>query len=169
MLKKIGISLVVLLSFATSAIAADLKIGVINVGLVLNKIPQTELIDSRVQAQFKDRIDEIKKLVDDFKKKQEGFQRDAMTMTESQGINAKRLLTQLSTDIKSKQQNLKEDFQRARQAEVNKVLQKILVTVNKLAVDEKFDVILKSDSIVFRAKATDISDKVISKLSDPAG
>ncbi len=169
MFKKIGFSLVVLLSFATSAIAADLKVGVINVGLVLNKIPQTELIESKVQAQFKDRIDEVKKLVEEFKKKQEGFQRDAMTMTETQGINANRELAKLSTDIKSKQQNLKEDFQRAKQAEVNKVLQKIQAALNKLAVDEKYDLILKSESIVFRTKAIDISDKVISKLSDPAG
>jgi len=169
MFKKIVFSLVVLLSFATSAIAADLKVGVINVGLVLNKIPQTELIESKVQAQFKDRIDEVKKLVEEFKKKQEGFQRDAMTMTETQGINANRELAKLSTDIKSKQQNLKEDFQRAKQAEVNKVLQKIQAALNKLAVDEKYDLILKSESIVFRTKAIDISDKVISKLSDPAG
>jgi len=169
MFKKIVLSFVVLLSFATSVIAADLKIGVINVGLVLNKIPQTELIDSKVQAQFKDRIDEVKKLIEEFKKKQDAFQRDAMTMTETQGIIAKREISKLSTDIKSKQQNLNEDFQRARQAEVNKVLQKIQATLNILANEEKYDVILKSESIVFRAKAIDISDKIISKLSDPAG
>ncbi len=169
MFKKIMISLVLLFTFATSTFAAELKIGIINTRLVVSKIPQTELVDSKVQAQLKDRIDEVKKLVNEFKKKEEGYKRDAMTMTESQGIEANRVLEKMVTEIKSKQKNLKEDAQRARQAEMNKIFQKIQATLNKLAADEKYDVILNSDAVVFRNKAIDISDKVISILSDPAG
>ncbi|MDQ7048603.1 MAG: OmpH family outer membrane protein [Enterobacterales bacterium] len=169
MFKKIVVSFVVLLSFATSVIAADLKVGIINTRLVISKIPQTELVDSKVQAQLKDSIDEVKKLLSEFKKKEEGYKRDAMTMTESQSIEANRELEKMVTEIKAKQKNLKEDAQRARQAEMNKIFQKIQAILNKLAVDEKYDLILNSDAVVFRAKAIDISDKVISKLSDPAG
>lgn len=159
----------ILLSFASSAFAAELKMGIFDERLVLSKVPQLELIEAKLQKQFADRLDEIKALKDKGLAMQDQGKRDAMTMTEAQGIKLNRELAEISTDLQTKNKNLQEDFQRAKQAEVTKIRVKIQQTVTKIAADENFDVVLRIESVAFRKEAIDISNKVITVLSNPAG
>jgi len=169
MFKKVIISTVILFSTLTSAFAAELKVGIFDEQLVLSKVPQVNLIASNLQAKFKDRMDAAKALRDDGLKQQEAFQRDAMTMTEAQRIEKQRELQKLSNDLKINENNLKEDFQRARTEEVNKIRIKIQQTVAKLAAAENFDVILRIEAVAFRKETLDVSNKLITILSNPAG
>lgn len=162
----VGTSLLV----STSSVnAADMKIGIINERLVLSKAPQLELVESKLKKQFEDRINEIKALKEKGVAMQEKGQRDAVTMTEAEGIKLNRELADLSQSLKSKDKNLQEDFQRAKREELQKVQVKIQQIVNKIAKEEKFDLIFRIESVAFRKEATDISNKVITILSNPAG
>jgi len=169
MFKQLSFLAVFLVTFSSTVFSADLKIGVFNGRLVLSKIPQSELIDSKLQAQFKDRIDELNGEQKAGIKKQKDYARDAMTLTDSQKIKIQRELEQLGTDLKIKEKNLQEDFQRANQVEINKIRLKVLKAVNKLAADEKFDLILRIESVAFRSETIDVSNKIITILSNPAG
>lgn len=168
MFKKIIFSAVILLSVVSSVFAAEMKIGIFDERLVLSKIPQVEQIDAKLKEQFKDRIDELNALRAKGLEMQEKYTRDSMTMTDDQKIKMQRDLTKLGSDLKSKDKNLKEDFQRANQTEINKIRVKVSQTVNKIAIDEKFDVILRIESAAYRKESIDISNKVITILSNPA-
>ena len=169
MFKKVIFTATIILSFVSSAFAADIKIGVFDERLVVSKAPQLELIDAKLQKQFADRLDEIKALQDKGKTKQEQGQRDAVTMTEAQGIQLERELKEIGATLQTKNKNLQEDFQRAKQGELTKIRIKIQQIVTKIASEENFDVVLRIESVVFRKEAIDISDKVITVLSNPAG
>ncbi len=169
MFKKILLTAAIILSSVSSAFAAELKIGVVDENFVISKVPQVNLIASNLQAKFKDRMDEAKALRDDGLKQQEAFQRDAMTMTEAQRIEKQRELQKLSNDLQIKEKNLKEDFQRARNEEINKVRIKIQQTIDKLAKAEGFDLILRVEGTAYRKDSIDISNKIITILSNPAG
>ncbi len=169
MFKKVIFTVTIILSFVSSAFAADLKIGIFDERLVLSKAPQLELIEAKLQKQFADRLDEIKALQESGKAKQEQGQRDAVTMTEAQGIQLERELKEIGATLQTKNKNLQEDFQRAKQAEVTKIRVKIQQIVSKIASEEKFDIVLRIESVVFRKEAIDISNKVITVLSNPAG
>lgn len=169
MLKRILISATILMCALGNVYAADLKIGVFDEKLVLSKIPQVNLIESNLQSQFKDRSEELKALGNSAMKQQEDFRRDTMTMTDSQRIEKQREIQQLRSDYKLKESNLNDDFKRAQQEEVYKVRIKIQQTVDKLATAEKFDLILRTEAVAFRIEAMDISNKLITILSNPAG
>ena len=169
MFKRVILTAVIVLSFVSSAFAADFKIGIFDERLVLSKAPQLELIDAKLQKQFADRLDEIKALQETGKAKQEQGQRDAVTMTEAQGITLDRELKEITANLQTKQKNLQEDFQRAKQTEVTKIRVKIQQIVSKIASGENYDVVLRIESVVFRKEAVDISNKVITVLSNPAG
>ena len=169
MFKRIIFSVAILLAGTSSTFAADMKIGIFDERLVLSKAPQLELIETKLKKQFDDRINEIKALKEKGIAMQEKGKRDAVTMTEAEGIKLNRELTELSQSLKSKDKNLQEDFQRAKQEEVTKVRVKIQQIVTKIAADEKYDLIFRIESVAFRKEATDISNKVITILSNPAG
>ena len=169
MFKKILTSAAILFLAITSVNAADLKVGVFDEQLVLSKIPQVNLIQSNLQAKFKDRVDEAKTQRDQAIEQEKAFKRDAMTMTEAQRIAKQRELQKLGNDLKTNDANLKEDWQIARNEEVNKVRVKIQQTVSKLAKAEQFDLILRIEAVAFRKEAIDVSNKVITILSNPAG
>ncbi|MBV1911131.1 MAG: OmpH family outer membrane protein [Kangiellaceae bacterium] len=168
MFKKLIITTVVLMSALTSAYAAEVKIGVFDMRQVISKVPQTNLIAAKLEASFKDRLDELKALRDDGLKQTEAYNRDAMTLTEVQRISKQRALQKLRTDIKIQEKNLEEDYQRAQSEEIKKIQIRILQSVEKLAKAENFDVILRRESVAYRKNALDISNKLITILSDPA-
>jgi len=169
MFKRVIFSLVILLVGTSSVFAADMKIGIFDERLVLSKAPQLELIETKLKKQFEDRINEIKALKDKGIAMQEKGKRDQVTMTEAEGIKLNRELSELSQSLKTKDKNLQEDFQRAKQEEVTKIRVKIQQIVTKIATDEKYDLIFRIESVAFRKEATDISNKVITVLSNPAG
>ena len=169
MFKKIMIVAAVLMSAIASTHAADMKVGVFDEQLVLSKIPQVNLIQANLQAKFKDRSDELKAIRETAKKQTDDYQRDAMTMTAAQRIDKEREIKKMRADYTLKENNLKEDFERAQQEEVRKIRIKIQQTVAKLAADEKYDVVLRREAVAFRKDTLDISNKLITILSNPAG
>jgi outer membrane protein len=169
MFKRVIFTAALILSSVSSVFAADMKIGIFDERLVLSKAPQLELIEAKLQKQFADRLDEMKSLKEKGLAKQDQGKRDAVTMTEAQRIQLDRELAEISTSYQSKNKNLQEDFQRAKQDELTKIRVKIQQIVSKVATDENFDLVLRIESVAFRKEAIDISNQVITVLSNPAG
>jgi len=169
MFKKIVFSVVVLIASISSLNAAETKIGVFNERLVLSKIPQMDLIDAKLKKQFSDQQNELQALQAKGLEMQKSGERDAMTMTEAQKIKLQRDLADISAEYNSKAKNLKEDAQRANQEEIKKIRIKVQQTVVKIAEAEGFDLILRFESTAYNKNALDISNKIITILSNPAG
>ena len=134
-----------------------------------SKAPQVEAIQDKLAKQFADRISEINDIGKKLKELQEKVQRDAMTMTEEQRIQASREFQQLEIDFKTKQKQLQEDSDRAKQKELMAVEAIVQKAINKVAADEGFDLILRAEMAVFAKKKVDISEKILTIISDPAG
>ena len=169
MYKKILLAMALLFSSLSSAFASDIKIGIYNNRFVFSKAPQVEAIQDKLAKQFADRISEINDIGKKLKELQEKVQRDAMTMTEEQRIQASREFQQLEIDFKTKQKQLQEDSDRAKQKELMAVEAIVQKAINKVAADEGFDLILRAEMAVFAKKKVDISEKILTIISDPAG
>ncbi len=169
MLKKI---IFVLVSFSlsmASVSAAELKIGTVDLQKVFAGAPQRIIIVDKIKKQFEDKSNDLKSLSEKIEKKRTDAQRDAVTMTQEQKISVQRELQEMATKAQTMQKNLQEDFQRAQQMEGQKLQEKINQTIQKIAKAEKFDLILRSETIAFQTGTLDISNKVITILSNPAG
>jgi len=169
MFKKIIFVLILISLSMTSVIAAELKIGTVDLQRVFAGAPQRTIIVDKIKKQFEDKSNELKSLGEKIDKKRTDAQRDAVTMTQEQKIAIQRELQEMATKAQTMQKNLQEDFQRAQQMEGQKLQEKINQTIQKVAKSEKFDLILRSETIAFQTGTLDITNKVITILSNPAG
>jgi outer membrane protein len=168
MLKNILITATFVLSFGQLN-AAEMKIGVVDVQYVLSKAPQVKAIGEKVQKQFKERYDALGALQKKGAELQEKAKRDEMTLTMIQKMDIKRELQALDADFKLKQTFLQEDLNIANQQEQAKVMRKIQQAITKVATDDKFDLVLKTEAAAYATSSINISDKVIAIISNPAG
>jgi outer membrane protein len=169
MFKKIVCSVVLIMSSMTGLSAAELKIGVVDSRLVFGKAPQVETINGKLQKLFADKLSELKSMADDLKKQDETLKRDALTMTEDQRIKASRDIQALQSNFQVKQKQFQEDRKRAEQKEIRVIEVIVKKAIDEIAAAEGFDLILRIEVALYATKAIDISDKVIAKISDPAG
>ena len=168
MLKKILISTALIFSIG-SVSAADLNIGIVDVQKILSKAPQVKTINEKIQKQFKEQSDALGALQKKGADLQEKAKRDAMTLTTAQKIEIQRQLQSLDTDFKMKQKFLQEDVQNANKQEQAKIMRIIQQAITKVAIDGNYDLILKVEAAAYASTAINISDKVISIISNPAG
>ena len=169
MFKKMVCSVFLIMVSVTSLSAAELKIGVVDFNLVMSKSPQVETIRGKLQAQFADQLSELKKMSEDLQAKDEALKTNALTMTEEQRINASREIETIQTSFQLKQKQFQDDQKRAQQKEIRLVQGIVVKAINEIAAAESFDLILRAEAAIFVSKAQNISDKVITKISDPAG
>jgi outer membrane protein len=167
MFKKIIVTLAILLS-TTGLSAADMKIGVVDVKLVLSKAPQMKAIGDRVQAQYKSQVDALSALQKKGLGIQEKLKRDALTLTNQQKVDMQRELQTIDNDLKLKQGFLQQDMKMASAKEQNAFLKKIDDAIKKIAKEGGFDMILNREAVPFVDAKHDISDKVIKIISNPA-
>jgi outer membrane protein len=169
MFKKIIFVLVSISLSIASVGAAELKIGTVDLQKIFAGAPQRTIIVDKIKKQLEDKSNALKTLAEVIEKTQVDAKRDAPTMTDEQKISVQRELQEMSTKAQSMQKNLQEDFQRAQQVEGQKLQEKINQTIQKIAKAEKFDLVLRSETIAFQTGSLDITNKVITVLSNPAG
>jgi outer membrane protein len=169
MFKKIIFVLVSISLSIASVGAAELKIGTVDLQKIFAGAPQRTIIVDKIKKQLEDKSNALKTLAELIEKTQVDAKRDAPTMTDEQKISVQRELQEMSTKAQTMQKNLQEDFQRAQQVEGQKLQEKINQTIQKIAKAEAFDLVLRSETIAFQTGSLDITNKVITVLSNPAG
>lgn len=164
-MKKVLSIFVAIVAMISGAQAAEVKIGFVDVAYVMSKSPQRVAISEKLKSEFKEQEEEIKSLFEDYKKLQEKAQKDGATMSEKERLELQRQGQEMETKIKLKQQALNEDSQR-RAGEEQRILgAKILEKIAELAKEEKYDMIVNKDALLWADQATNLSDKVLAKLS----
>lgn len=150
--------------FSQAALAAQ-KIGVVNVQTVFQSLPQAAAIQTTIDTEFKDQIDDIKKLEGDIKFELEKLQREKATMSEAQVKELQAKVIELRKNYEAKVQPLQQQVQRRQAEERNKLLGLIKQSVDTIAAKDKFDIVLNAGAVAFINDSHDISDKVVEQVS----
>ena len=147
------------------ALAADQKIGVIDMPTIFQQLPQREQVAQLLEAEFRERVDAIKKIEESMKGLVDKQKRDGALMTDQQKTDMVRQMESLRADYQLKRKALEEDNRRRQSEERNKLLIKVQQAVNEVAESESYDVILQSTAVAFINKSNDISAKIVEKVS----
>jgi len=156
-------------TFAVAACAAgtasaqgNLKIGVINVGKLLENAPQSKVVGDKLQKEFEPRQQAIvakrKKLQD----AQESFQKDQAVMGEEERLNLERQIQNTQRDLQRDENEYLEDLNARRNEELGKLQREVLQRVQAYASAQKYDLVL-ADAI-YVSSAVDITQAVITAL-----
>jgi outer membrane protein len=172
--RRLAFKLLGLATFAVAACAAgaasaqgNLKIGVINVGKLLENAPQSKVVSDKLQKEFEPRQQAIvakrKKLQD----AQESFQKDQAVMGEEERLSLERQIQNTQRDLQRDENEYLEDLNARRNEELGKLQREVLQRVQAYANAQKYDLVL-ADAI-YVSGAVDITQAVITALqSAPA-
>lgn len=168
MKKLLTLVSVVSLAFAPMAFAtttANTKIGIINIAKIMQESKQAEKARNELKKKFGPQQEDLSKLQTKIKTDQDKLAKD-------QSVLAKKDLQKLQDQF----ENNKREFQRKQQAFVQdlqvaqtQVMRDLSQDLNKIVQDiaknDKYDLILQRDQVVFASDTVDITAAVLKELS----
>ncbi len=147
-------------AFALPASAQELKIGVVNVPLLMDRAPQTKAAMDALEEEFAPRQREFAakaKELEDFNAK---LQRDAAVMGETERRNADKQLRDLQREVSRLQNEFQEDLNLRQNEELGNLQRSILAEVQQYAQDQGFDLVV-GDGVLYASAAVIITEDVL--------
>ena len=155
--------LVVLASFAAPAWAADMKVGVVNYGRLMQDSPQAKAALDGIRGEFAPREKELQGQQTSLKAKEDRLQKDAATMSEGQRSQADKELRDGYRELARKQQEVQDDFNARRNEEMSRLQRALIEEVQIYAKAQSFDLVL-ADGVIYFNNSMDITPAILAAL-----
>lgn len=165
-MNKISLVLAAAALMASSGLQAanELKIGFVSTERVFREAAPAVKALKKIEKEFANRDQEIKKLVKQAQDMQSLLEKESMTMSESDRRDREQELARMNRDLQRMQREFREDLNLRKNEELATVLERANKVIQQIAEAEKFDLILQE--AVYRSSRIDITDKVIKALAD---
>ena len=146
------------------AVAADVKVGFVNVAKVLEKAPQAEEARNRIEREFAPKDRELLSQQKEIRGLEDKLVRDGAVMGENERLKLDQEIRSLKRELRRLREEFREDLNLRRNQELSKLQRKVVQVIQSLAKSEKYDLIV-SDGVLYAGKRVDISDQIIDRLS----
>ena len=153
------------LLLASSVMAADQKIAVVNFQEVMGKIPQTATVMQGLEVEFKDDKAVLAQLEKDIKYYQEKKQRDGSLMSAKEKEELDTQIATLYQDYQVKGKAFQQATGLRKNEETNKIVALVRQAIDNIAAKEKYDLVLEQQAVVFAKPDASITDKVVEQVS----
>ena len=152
------------LLFAPAAWAQDAaRIGFVNTDRLLREAAPAKAAQAKLEQEFSRREKEIDDAGQALKNASDRFERESLTMTDSQRQAKQRQLIDQDRELQRKRREFQDDLNARKQEELQHILDRANRVVKQVAEAEKYDVILQE--AVYVNPRLDITDKVIKSLN----
>jgi len=162
MLKKMMFLLGLLM--ISQAALAEVKIGVVNIPLLMANSPQAAAAKKRMEKEFAPKEKQIIALGKAIRKLEEKLSKNGITMSEKEKRDLERDIISKRREAQRAQQEFKEDLGIRRNEELGKMQNRIREAVSALAVEGKYDLLL-TEGVIHASEKVDITNKVQEKLA----
>ena len=159
-LGKLTALALLLFAVALPATAQELKIGVVNVPLLMDRAPQTKAVMDSLQAEFAPRQREILAKQTELQELVEKAQKDAAVMSETEIRNAEKSVRDLQREVTRLDTEFREDLNLRQNEELATLQRAILAEVQNYAQTEGFDIVV-GDGVLFASTAANITEEVL--------
>lgn len=165
---NLGLILISLFGIGSNCLASPtesthLKIGIINTKS-LESCLYAKDIQQKLEKEFNPRGEKFQAKKQEFQNKQDLFQRDKAILSEKERIAKERELTKLQQEAQHMFENLGTEF-KSRQEELQVSFNKIVDDiVSKFAKQEKYDLVLPDQVILYSNDVLDCTDKIVNLL-----
>lgn len=163
---KLSAAALGLMVLSAPALAAETKIGTVDMRAVLAAAPQAKAVQQKLQNEFKSREDKIVALEKSVKEKSEKMQRNAAVMSEAEKNKLEKEIMTSQRELQRLQNDFREDANMRQQEEMKQLIDNINDVIKDVAQKEKYDLILHVDAAPFSSKQVDVTDKVIKAVSN---
>jgi outer membrane protein len=147
---------------------ADLKIGVVDYGRLVEESPQAKAALETIRTEFTPRQRDLQNQQASLKTKEDRLQKDGATMSQDQRTNSEKDLRDSYRELQRKQSEVQDDFNARRNEEMSR-LQKILIEqVRIYAKAQNFDLVI-ADGVIYTTPTIDITPAILAQLQANPG
>lgn len=146
---------------------AEIKIGYVNTGKLLEESPQARVAQQALEGEFLPRQRDLASQQKALQEKTDKLKREAAVMSEPDRTKAERDIRDGETSLSRRFSELQEDANLRRNEEFGKVQRALLQEVQAYARANGFQLII-SDGVLFAAEAVDITPQVIAAVKAKA-
>ncbi len=150
-------------SLAAAPARAELKIGVVDYGRLVEESPQAKAALESIRTEFAPRQRDLQNQQQTLKGKEEKLQKDGATMSEDQRQRAEKELRDGARDFARKQQEVQDDFNASRNEEMSRLQRTLIEEVRTYAKAQNFDLIL-ADGVIYSTSTIDITPAILTAL-----
>jgi outer membrane protein len=144
--------------------AAEMKIGFVNSDRLMRDAAPAMKAQKKLEKEFEKREQELQKVSKQLQGMQEGLEKNAVTLSETDRKNKEREFNDLNRDFQRRQREFREDLNQRRNEELAAVIERANKAIKAIAEAEKYDIIFQD--AVYANPRIDITDKVIKALAD---
>lgn len=142
---------------------AELKIGVVNAIKILEGAPQAEAARKQLEKEFATRDRDLVARQRQIKESEDALARDGATLSEADARNRERDIVGKRRDLKRDQDEFREDVNLRRNEEFSKIQREIIESIQVVAKDQGFDLVL-GEGVIYANDKVDITNAVIERL-----
>ena len=153
------------LGSVASVQAADADIAVVDIGKVLQEIPQRKAIESKLKSEFDSRVREMQRMETEGQTLAAKLKKDESFMSAAERTKSQRRLSELQAEFNVKAQALQEDQRRRFSEEQKNVIEKIKTAVDSIAKSEGYEMVLNRQAVLYTNDESDITTQVIQQVS----
>jgi outer membrane protein len=147
---------------------AELKIGVVDYGRLVEESPQAKAALDSIRTEFTPRQRDLQNQQATLKAKEDRLQKDGATMSQDQRTNSEKDLRDSYRELQRKQSEVQDDFNARRNEEMSR-LQKILIEqVRIYAKAQNFDLVI-ADGVIYTTPTIDITPAILAQLQANPG
>jgi outer membrane protein len=158
----LGASVALLLA-TTTAHAADIKVGVVDMQRALNDCDAGKKAKDQVKAKFEKAQEQLKRQRDDLDKAREDFDKKALVLKEDQRRDMQKDFEVKSLDFKRKYEDFQRDLKRTDSELTSGIVDQLYGIVTQLGQERGLTMVLEASSgvLLYSDKSIDITDEVI--------
>ena len=162
-MKDILAKILILLMLVPAFTYAEIKIGYVMAEKVLKQAPQTAASNKKLEKEFKKRTDALKQAIQTIQKEEKDFAKNSLTLSDTEKEKISRKLQQGKIDAKRDERELREDIDIRRREEINELQTKVNKTIEEIAKDQNFDLIVYQ-GVAYASPKIDVTDQIIKAL-----
>lgn len=166
-MKKLVLLLMTLVSLSIAAVPAfadNMKIGVLNMQELLQKMPQMKQINDSMKKQFGDREAQIVSAQNDLKKAADDFRKNNAVMSDKDKQAVEQKLVKQEQDLQQMQAAFQKDYVATQNKQIASLLDQIKAVVKNVAAKDKYNLILINAGVAYADDNIDVTNEVLSQM-----
>lgn len=146
-------------------IAPANKIGILDWEKLLTESPQAKEAKTRLDKDFQGRKDKLYSTQKDYQSKQERLQRDREILSEAEKMKLDKELNKIQQELRHMDEEFRSDYTASHREEMDKFVAIVREVVEKLAKEEKYDLVIPQEATLYMDNRIDVTDKVLQRLA----
>jgi outer membrane protein len=147
---------------------AELKIGVVDYGRLVEESPQAKAALDSIRSEFTPRQRDLANQQASLKAKEDKLQKDGATMSQDQRTNAEKDLRDGYREFQRKQSEVQDDFNARRNEEMSRLQKTLIEQVRTYAKAQNFDLVI-ADGVIYTTPTIDITPAILAQLQANPG